>query len=563
MHLRTHHLIKMNDLKHFLLLALVLCVFPSVLGKERINKAANKTQKIELKTTTLSPSKEGQSDIKLNSLDKLLSESQQISESKSKLFLDLDSNTNLDIQSPPKTETESKSEKTTAVLADESESSSGEETEIQTIKGSSEAIELNLETVIDLTEKHNLDFALAKNQTKQAKFTFFGSFAPLFPSITSQSSVERFEGGEIFIGATPVNNNRTTYRPTLSGDYQIQTGGKDIFRAISYKKHLNGVKYEQNRIYQESLLKGCSKYFIWLKDIESIRLAQQAVIEAENQVKLKQSRFEAGFSTKLELLQAQSVLSENQNLLLKAENERELSKVNLSADLDLPLISEVNSSDKLHEINLIDKKITLAELLTFDKKNRPDLKELKALIEEARAKYKESIAELFPTISLSTYIRGIGQSPSDLDRSKQGQVSLNMNLLRNMGTGALSNIAVSREMIKEAILRKEKQMNEAEKQLASAYYDFNLYRQQLSVTKQRIETNQEAYKMALSRINNGVGINLDAVKAQTDLVKSQIEYVTAVMNYNNSQLKLLYETGQLSPQKVLANYPETEISKIQ
>ncbi len=325
---------------------------------------------------------------------------------------------------------------------------------------------------------------------------------------------------------------------------------------------MNGVKYEQNRIYQESLLKGCSKYFIWLKDIESIRLAQQAVIEAENQVKLKQSRFEAGFSTKLELLQAQSVLSENQNLLLKAENERELSKVNLSADLDLPLISEVNSSDKLHEINLIDKKITLAELLTIAKKNRPDLKELKALIEEARAKYKESIAELFPTISLSTYIRGIGQSPSDLDRSKQGQVSLNMNLLRNMGTGALSNIAVSREMIKEAILRKEKQMNEAEKQLASAYYDFNLYRQQLSVTKQRIETNQEAYKMALSRINNGVGINLDAVKAQTDLVKSQIEYVTAVMNYNNSQLKLLYETGQLSPQKVLANYPETEISKI-
>ncbi len=119
MHLRTHHLIKMNDLKHFLLLALVLCFFPPVLGKERINKAANKIQKIELKTTTLSPSKEGQSDIKLNSLDKLLSESQQISESKSKLFLDLDSNSKLDIQSPPKTETESKSEKTKAEKEDE------------------------------------------------------------------------------------------------------------------------------------------------------------------------------------------------------------------------------------------------------------------------------------------------------------------------------------------------------------------------------------------------------------------------------------------------------------
>lgn len=50
---------------------------------------------------------------------------------------------------------------------------------------------------------------------------------------------------------------------------------------------------------------------------------------------------------------------------------------------------------------------------------------------------------------------------------------------------------------------------------------------------------------------SGSGISLDVVQAEKDLADSRQEYYTAVMNYNIAQLKLLFQTGQLTPQRVL------------
>ncbi|MDX1920322.1 MAG: hypothetical protein SFU25_06260 [Candidatus Caenarcaniphilales bacterium] len=39
---------------------------------------------------------------------------------------------------------------------------------------------------------------------------------------------------------------------------------------------------------------------------------------------------------------------------------------------------------------------------------------------------------------------------------------------------------------------------------------------------------------------------------QTDLTEARLEYQTAIMNYNNAQLKILFETGLRVPSKILA-----------
>lgn len=70
------------------------------------------------------------------------------------------------------------------------------------------------------------------------------------------------------------------------------------------------------------------------------------------------------------------------------------------------------------------------------------------------------------------------------------------------------------------------------------------------MSSQKIKETEQAYQIATARVKNGVGINLDAIKAQTDLTEAHLEFKTAVMNYNNSQLKLLYETGQLASNRI-------------
>jgi len=118
---------------------------------------------------------------------------------------------------------------------------------------------------------------------------------------------------------------------------------------------------------------------------------------------------------------------------------------------------------------LIDEQVDLMELYTLAQKNRYELKELKATIEQAKAEYHKAFAELFPTIGISGYIRGIGPNLNELDKSQQGYVSFNVNVLKNLGLGIMSNIFMSKERIKEAILKKEKELNEIEKSLSEAY----------------------------------------------------------------------------------------------
>lgn len=420
-----------------------------------------------------------------------------------------------------------------------------------------ETIQLSLEKIVQLTERQSLDYLIAQSQKRQAKSFFIGSFAPLLPSIVGQQSVEKFDGGEIFFGATPVNLNRVTYRPTLTADYQIQTGGKDIFQIVSAKKQLNRLTYSQNRILQQALLKNISEYYTWLRDIATISVVDQALKQSDTQIQTLESRFRNGFSTKLEVLQAQTLHLGNQNLQLKVINQKNISKINLASDLDIPLTTDVEPTDQeLQPIHLIDENVELIELFELAEKNRYELKEIKSSIEQAKAEYHAAFADLFPTIGISGFIRGIGPSMDQLDRSTQGNLSVSVNLLRNMGLGTVSNIVMSKERITEAILNKEKQLNEIEKSLSAAFYDFMLYKDQLKVTKQKTIETEEAYRIAMARVKNGIGINLDAVKAQTDLTEANLEHKTTVMNYNNAQLKLLYETGQLTPQRIALGFTE-------
>jgi outer membrane protein TolC len=411
---------------------------------------------------------------------------------------------------------------------------------------------LDLPKLVSLVQKQSLDVAIADSKIEQSKGLLMTSIAPLLPSVRAQQSVERFVGGEIFTGATPISLNRTTLRPTLSVDYQIQTGGKALFDIAASTNNLKQVTTDKKHVFQQTLLQTASEYFTWLRDMSSIDVAKVALSQANEQVQTLEARYRNGFATKLEVLQAKSLRSEKQTLLLKAQNQTKISEVVLAADLNLPLLVKLTPEDaRLYPIGFIEKEKTLNQFYTFASQNRPEVKELNYVIGQAKAQLGSSIADLFPTVGLSAYYRGIGPKIDQLDRSKQGQYSISLDLLRNLGLGTLGNIKVNKEKIREAVLRKQKQLKEIEKTLAEAYYNVSLFREQMNLTQQKIKETEEEYRISMARLKTGVGIYLDVAKAQTDLTQAKLDFLTAATSYNNAQVKLLYETGELYPSAIL------------
>lgn len=412
-------------------------------------------------------------------------------------------------------------------------------------------VTVNLQSIVENVLKQNVDLNIVKTQIEQAKYYYRGSFAPLLPSVSGQLPVERFQGGEIFFGPVPVELTRTTYRPAVFGDYQIYTGGKPFFDIKIYKNQYKRIKTSYDTTLQKKLLEACKIYFEWLKSSSDIEVANQAVKETDQQLEYNNNRLKTGFGTKLDVLQTKTMLAEQKNLVLKAENQKNYARINLAVLLNFPLSEDIEPEKTFIEpLMLWDKKISLPELYDISAQKRPDIKEISYTIAQAKAEFGSSIADIFPTVNVGGYVRGIGPEIKSLDNSAQVMLSLNVNLLRNLGLGSFNNIKAARAKIKEAVLNKEKQLNEIYKDITKAYYDCQFYEQQLIIASEKIENAKEAYRISIARLKTGVGLNLEVIHAQGELIKSNLEYQTAIKEYNIAQLQLLYECGELTPEKL-------------
>ena len=75
----------------------------------------------------------------------------------------------------------------------------------------------------------------------------------------------------------------------------------------------------------------------------------------------------------------------------------------------------------------------------------------------------------------------------------------------------------------------------------------------MEVAKSNVTLANETLAQARDRFSAGVADNLEVVQAGKDLADARQEYYSSVMNYNIAQLRLLFQIGQLTPQRVLAS----------
>jgi len=421
----------------------------------------------------------------------------------------------------------------------------------ETLQGKVEII--NLKSVVEYTLAKNIDMKIARARIEQAKYYYKGSFASFLPSITPQFPVERFKGGEIFYGPIPINLDRTTYRPAIYGDYQLYTGGKPIFDTLASKNQYSRLKVGYNTTLQKTLLNSCKMYFEWLKNASDVDVADQSLQEAETQLKTNTARLRTGFGTKLDVLQTKTLVLDRKNLLLQAENKKDSSRISLASFLCIPPSMEMEpEKNYLEPLSLWDKNLTLPQLYDISSKTRPDIQELAYSLVQSKNQLRSLVAELFPSVGLSGYKRGIGPQLNSLDGTTQGLLNINLGFLKNLGLGAWSDVKVARARLKESILNKEKILNDIYKTIAQSYYDCKYFDEQLKITQEKVSDAKEAYRIALVRMKNGIGINLEVIQAQSELTKSNLEYQNAVKNYNIAQIELLYECGQLTPEKLLS-----------
>ena len=414
-------------------------------------------------------------------------------------------------------------------------------------------LKIDLPTVVTAVLNNNRNLLYAKAKVAENKGDLLRAKAQFLPSISGEFSFERYDGGTIFVREQPVDVKRKTYYPKLVFDLPIPLGGATIFQLQSSKAQLKASEFAVDKTTQEQLLKAVKAYYSVQAAEGKIIAAKQALQEAQENTHYQQSRMRTGVGKKLDWLQAQGTQSTQAMNLASAETQRLLNLADLESVLAKPVLGQAAVKQESTTVpqNWISEKLTLEECLKQAGTNRPDLKELDAQLQEAKADLRTVKARLAPTINLGSYVGGVGPDLTNLNSVTQAGVRARVDFLNQMGVDAIAKIKMQKAKIEQKVQEIEIRISETQRATLEAYQRVQLLRQQRMLLEAKLTANQEAYRIAKLRQNNQVGIYLEVSQTLNDLVATQTEYITTIMQYNSAQAELLLQMGQLSPAIIL------------
>ena len=409
---------------------------------------------------------------------------------------------------------------------------------------------LDLKTVVGLALAQNLNIQLAEAVLDQAKGERWLYTSGLLPSVRGSLFYERYSGSDIFVQENPTSVDRDTYRPRINFDYQIPLGGKTIFNMLAGKALKESKEHALDNTTQKAMLDSLVQYYSWLKDEAKIKAAEKALKQAEATTKTQSDRLKNGFSSQLDVEQANIQRIDRAGDVLSVKTSQATDSIILASLLNVPVEQAISATSSDWSIlSVVEKTNNLSQLLQVANQQRNDLKDLNSQISAAKSQYNASFSDLLPTVALGSYVGGVGPY-GELRNTYQRGVSLNLDMLKNLGTSAIGNIKTQRAKWQQAIMQMEIKQNEINKTIATTFNEWQYYQQRLALTEEKVKSSTEAERIAKARISTGFGIQLELLKAQADLAKAEQDYAESLYQANVAQLKLLYETGQLTPQSL-------------
>jgi outer membrane protein TolC len=417
-------------------------------------------------------------------------------------------------------------------------------------------LELDLPQMVDLLLKKNLDQAIAQQQVKQAKGRMITTAAQLMPSFTGQYSVEKFKGGEVITVAQPVELDRNTLRPTLTGDLIVETGGRSLFQLGGRYFEMKQAQQAKAQQMQDLLRDGVVAYMEWMRAIYQMEQLTQSLEAAEKRIQVAQARYKNGFGTLQSVTQARTQADEVKARLLAAQNDRQvaeyglLNKLNLS--FDIALLPQ-NKQFPTIRFEMDEDNVPLHQLVMYAEKHRPDLQEMAYRIKAAKTQLAATVSSLMPRLQLNGYIRAIGPRFNDLTRSERKYMQLDLQPLSNLGVNVLGGVVENRGRIQQAQLERDKVLNDVKQKIFEAYAEVTRYEQEMGLLADKINAVQEDCRVAEARLKRGFGIPLEVSDAQDRLNQVRFEYISARLNYQIAKVKLMAELGMLTPDYLRKN----------
>jgi len=243
--------------------------------------------------------------------------------------------------------------------------------------------------------------------------------------------------------------------------------------------------------------------------------------------------FNQGVRAKVDVARAEANLFAARTSLIRAENNREIARVELANAMGLASLGEFSPVEPVPvPVALPDRDLAYRGALA----NRAELQQLTALESAAAANLKTAKGSYLPILSGTA---SVGYADRDFPPTgKVWAVGLNLTVPLFSGFSSLEQVREARANINSVTARQDNFKLQIAKEVQSAWLGVNEASARLASTEKEVAAAGENKALAEGRYHEGVGSIIEVTDAQSLALDAQTSHIQARYDYYNAQALL-------------------------
>ena len=415
---------------------------------------------------------------------------------------------------------------------------------------------ITLEEAIQLAEFNSPKLKAAASQVDQAKSSLRAAIAAWYPTVDLSAS-----------GLPEYFQSYTNRNPNFGSDTYARQWR--VNGALSVRWDLiNPTRVPQIAAARDRYERAGDSYLIALRDIrlqaqtsyfalqkadEGVGIGQASVKASLVSYRDARARFNAGVNTKLDVLEAETQLARDRNLLTSNLRLQDEQRHLLARVLDLPQDVIPTAATPLRPMGLWDS--SLQESIVSAYNYREELDQLILDISINNSQANASLAAVQPVLSFvnsTTAYRSEGQSAkaslSEIDMGDfingfQNSTALTASWRLFDGGRARAEYQRSKQVAQQTRFDFANLRNQIRFEVEQSFFGLRAAIQTIDTTAAEVLAARESLRLSQLRVQAGVGVQREVVNTQRDLTQAELKYANAVNDYNTNLAQLQRRTG--------------------
>lgn len=428
---------------------------------------------------------------------------------------------------------------------------------------------LTLAEVERLVEVNNSSLKAVASQVQQAKSSLRAALSAWYPTLNlNANGLPQYLAGEqqtFDSRRTEIVNPVTGLeqpegRLTNTGVWSANFGARLNWNLIDPARvpQISAARdnYERTRdtyliALRDLRLDASNAFFQLQRQDEQVRIGQQSVRASLVSLRDARARYQAGVATKLEVLEAETQLARDQQLLTNALGAQVNARRSLAQLMNLPQDISPTSAAPARVLGIWEPSLqeSIVAAYTF----REELDQLLLDISINNSNANAALAAVQPVVSIFnnfTTQRFQGETNVEPPVSSElygwsldNAVGLSATWTLFDGGRARAEYRRNKQAAEESKFNFASQRDFIRREVEESFYDLRDAQRNIRTTTREVLSATESLRLARLRFQAGVTTQREVVDNQRDLTSAEVRYADAVLTYNSSLAALRRRTG--------------------